>query len=154
MVTCGRCCLVCILDFFGNEFYTKYFAMRLILPGDVNGSVPPVCLLPRQSKGSGQAGGDLPSSHCETLWGKQDQLVTRAEPSTYPPLLSLPPCSTFGRLSEKLCVGTRVSALAHNSVIEAQTCFFPPRLVNHVPLMGLHQRKGQPLPHYGTTWTK
>lgn len=52
---------------------------------------------------------------------------------------------------------TQVSALLHNSVIEVQTCFFPPKLINCVPLMGFHPwERGSPcysMAQHGTKYS-
>jgi len=91
--------------------------MELILPSDVRDhSVPPASLAP----GYGQDSEDLLSARCDASVGCQQARIGSLGGLSPPPLSpSPPPCSTFGRISEKLHVETHVSALLRSSVIEA-----------------------------------
>lgn len=106
-----------------SHFHMKQFAVQLILSSDAVKHSRPLHLCPwgrpqgmvRQWRSAGLSLWNF----CE---GVSRQELAGSEGWTHFPYL--PPCSTFGRISEKLHVVTQVSALLHNSVIEVQTCFF------------------------------
>ena len=122
--------------------------MELILPSDVTDhSVPPASLPPGQTTGYGQDGGDLLSYHCETsvrVSAGKDQLVRRVEPISF----TLPSSPSFFCLWQNIWEAPRGDP---SFCSPAQFCnwsanlFFPPELINHVPLMGLHRwERGSP----------